>query len=111
MNIGSLRHRITIQSLVSSSNPFGSPDQWTDVATVWAAIQPMSSKEVFQAGQLAMKASHKITIRYPGANIAISAGNRVRYGSRVFQLQDGIVNAAERNISLDLTAYEIDPTQ
>jgi SPP1 family predicted phage head-tail adaptor len=109
MNIGSLRHRITIQHFNKSDNPFALPDGWTNVATVWADIKPLTSKEVYQVGELAMKVSHKVTIRYPGKNKTIIAGDRILYGSRVFELQTGIMNPDERNISLELLAFEIDP--
>ena len=108
MQIGQLRHRITIQSLTKASNPFATDDAWTEVVTLWARIQPLTSAEVFQVGQLAMKVSHRITIRYPGT-IPISAGNRVLFGDRIFELQTGITNQDEQNISLELLAFEIDP--
>ena len=111
MNIGTLRHRITIQALTRSSNPFVTDDAWSDLATLWADITPITSKEVFQVGQLNMKVSHRVTIRYPGNSVSISAGNRVLYGNRMFELQQGIENPDERNIQLQLLAYELDPTQ
>jgi SPP1 family predicted phage head-tail adaptor len=111
MNIGKLRKRITIQNLVASATPFSVPDAWVNVITMWAEISPLTSKEVFQVGQLAMKVSHKVTIRHPGPSVLIAAGNRILYKSRVFELQTGILNPEERNIELNLLAYEIDPTQ
>lgn len=115
LNIGKKRHRITIQSPVSSSaDPFDPTVQsnpWTTVITMWAYISPISSKEVFQVGQLNMKVSHRIMIRYPGANTQISAGYRALYKNRVFELKTGILNPDERNEELELLAYELDPTQ
>lgn len=115
MQIGSLRHRVTIQTPgVGGGNPFqtgDSADAWVTVITTWASIQPLTSKEVFQAGQTAMKVSHKITIRYPGTSYSVSAGDQVLYKGRVFELLTGIENPDERNISLALLAYELDPVQ
>lgn len=109
LQAATLRHRITIQNLISSPDPFTNPDTWTDVITVWAAVQALSSKEVYEAGALDMKVSHKITIRYPGSSVVIKAGNRIKFKNRLFQLQTGIMNPDERNILLVLLAFEIDP--
>jgi SPP1 family predicted phage head-tail adaptor len=113
MNIGSLRHRINIQTYLKSDTPFdpNTPDVWQTVAALWASIQPLTSKETFQVGQLAMKVSHRITIRYPRSLATVAAGNRVLYGKRVFNLETGILNPDERNILLELLVYEIDPIQ
>lgn len=119
MNAGALRHRIQIQSKDGSgactgADPFVTPasgSAWSTFYTCWADINPLTAKEVFQFDQTSMKVSHKITIRYPGPNVSISAGNQILYKTRVFQLQTGIMNPDERNISLELLAFEIDPTQ
>jgi len=117
MQAGTLRHRITIQSPPPASGdpfaslPSGSPPAWIPVVTMWASISPLTSKEVFQAGQLNMKVSHKIMIRYPGAAYTVSAGDQVVFGFRVFNLATGIINPDERNIVLELLAYEITANQ
>jgi SPP1 family predicted phage head-tail adaptor len=108
---GQLRHRVTLQAPATPSNPFqpGTATP-TNVATLWARIRPLTSAEVFQATQVSMKVSHRITIRYPGAGITLKPDYLVLFGSRVFKLAEGYVNAEERNITVDLLAYEIDPT-
>jgi SPP1 family predicted phage head-tail adaptor len=111
MNPGDLRHRIQIQAPNQAQNPFAAGSAWTTTITMWARVQPLSSKEVFQAGAINMKVTHKITIRYPGTSVTISAGNRVLYKNRAFNLLSGIMNADERNILLDLMAFEINPNQ
>ena len=113
MQIGALRRRITIQTPgPGGTNPYQTTaGSWVPVITMWASISPLTSKEVFQAGQLGMKVSHKITVRYPGTQYAISAGDQVLYKNRVFELLQGIENPDERNISLNLMAYELNPTQ
>lgn len=113
MRAGDLRHRITIQAQNSTTaNPFCSSDgngNWTTVAKMWAQISPITGKEVYQVGSQNMKVSHKITIRYPGQKVTISAGYRVLYKSHVYQLQTGLINPDERNIELQLFAYELNP--
>lgn len=111
MRAGDLRHRITIQSQGSPANPFATGDSWNTVIIMWAKIEPLTSKEVFQAGQVAMKVTHTITIRHPGKNVSVSAGDRILFLNRVFQLQAGIMNELEQGYLLKLMAYEIDPTR
>jgi len=109
---GRLRHRITIQAPAAPSNPFvpGTATP-TTVATLWACIRPLTSSEVFQATQVSMKLSHRITIRYPGASVVLKPGYLILFGTRVFKLAEGFINTEERNITVDLLAYEIDPTE
>lgn len=113
MQAGSLRWRITIQSPSASTNPFAQNNEttWTNVATMWASISPLSSKEIFQVGQISMRVSHKVTIRYPGVHIVVAAGYRILFKNRIFELQTGIINPDERNILLELLAFEIDPSR
>jgi SPP1 family predicted phage head-tail adaptor len=117
MNIGAMRWKIQLQSKSGTgadSDPFvtsaSGVSPWTTYYECWAQLKPLTSKEVFEFNQDSMKVSHKITIRYPGPGINISAGDQVLYKTRVFQLQTGLINPDERNISLELLAYEIDPT-
>jgi SPP1 family predicted phage head-tail adaptor len=111
MNFGSMRHRVTIQRLTKSDNPFDTPDTWTTIATMWADIKHITSKDVYQTGQMTMQVSHKIIVRYPGKSFQIMAGDKLLSGSRVFELQTGIVNTDERNRTLELMAFELDPVQ
>lgn len=72
LNAGTLRHKITIQRLedvedsageVQDSN--GDPVQeWVDVATVWAAIEPVSGREFIAAQAEQSKVIARIVIRY-----------------------------------------------
>lgn len=53
MKIGRLRHRITLQKPVAQSDTFGQkPASWTDVATVWASVDPLSATRMSGAKEL-----------------------------------------------------------
>lgn len=61
INAGTLRHRITLQSPPTSRDSLGQrTGSWVDVATVWADARPLSSRELFAAGQI----SSDITVRF-----------------------------------------------
>lgn len=63
---GLLRHRLTIQYPVETQNQdTGAIDVvWTDVATVWGSIEPISAREFIAAQSEDSKVSTRITIRY-----------------------------------------------
>ena len=69
MRAGDLRHRIVIQHHVDQQDPASGEvtTGWEAYATVWAAVSPLSARDLIaaQAGQ--SEASGRITIRYrPG---------------------------------------------
>jgi SPP1 family predicted phage head-tail adaptor len=111
LQAGQLRHRVTIQAPAPSTNPFQVADGWTDVLTTWAKVSPATSKEIFQASQQSMQLTHTVTMHYPGKQFKVSAGYRLLFNGRVFELQKGIVNTDERNIELVLSVWEIDTVE
>lgn len=62
---GKLNERVTIQVPRETRNTLGeSYVTWADLATVWARVEGMSSREVLQAMQANAIVSHKIHIRF-----------------------------------------------
>lgn len=74
-------------------------------ATLYAKIEPLRSREKFEAQQLSVKTTHKITIRYSALNIGITTKDRVKLGSRFFNIQ-GIININEDNKFIQLNVQE-----
>lgn len=111
MHIGKLRHRVTIQSPSNATDPFSAPGTWTTVITMWASIDSASPRDVYNAGLQNMRVSHVVTLRYPGAAYVINAGYQIHYKNRTFVLQQGITNPEERNVLLQLLAWEINPAE
>lgn len=67
MNIGTLRHRITIQkfTLVQAMDGSGDREQvWQDVKTVWAAIKPMSVRDFVAARAEQYQVATRIIVRF-----------------------------------------------
>lgn len=103
MNFSKLRHRITIQENISVKDSFGAETpNWTDVASVWASIEPLSGKEFFAAQQINAEVNTKITMRY---REGIKPEMRVVFNERMFNIIS-VINENERNISLILMAKE-----
>lgn len=107
---GKMRHRITFQSFSGAVDTFGDPlhgseDQWNDVATVWAAIDPVSGREFYAAEQSQSEVTHKVRCRYrPGLTTAM----RIKLGARLFEIVS-IINWEERGESLLLMCKELVP--
>jgi SPP1 family predicted phage head-tail adaptor len=63
--IGDLRHRVTLLSVGASPDGAGGfSEQWSEVATVWAGIAPITGRERWQAQQVSPSATTEITLRW-----------------------------------------------
>jgi len=101
--IGQLNKRVEIQAPVSVSDGMGgSTESFNALATVWAAIWPVSATEQVQTMQNVMTISHRIRIRYRSGMLA---SYRIKFGTRYFNIVS-IVNPNEKNEWLDIMAKE-----
>lgn len=102
--IGKLRHRVTLQELVKTDDGYGGiVETWQDVATVWAAIEPLRGNERYTAQQVQSELSHKVTIRY---RAGIKPQMRILYGNRVFDIE-AVIDVDERHRWLELLCSEV----
>ncbi|HDR1907264.1 TPA: phage head closure protein [Pasteurella multocida] len=103
MQIGKLRHRITLQKQVNTLNEFGATvTEWQDFAVVWAEIKPFFGREYFAAQQMQSEITTQIFIRYLPEVLPTM---RVKFGERFFEIVS-VINANERNIYLQLMCRE-----
>ena len=106
MRSGSLRHRVTLQSPAGSRDAVGErTTTWTNMATVWASVNPLSVRELLAAGQIQSEVSHRVRLRYADALAALDASWRVLFGSRVLVIQ-GVRNIDERQREFELMCSE-----
>jgi len=104
MNPGELRHRITIQQLSSSQDTYGeNVDTWVDVATVYAAVNPISGRELFAAEKENSEITHRVKIRYRSG---ITPDMRVLFEGREFSIMY-VIDYKERHIELQLMCKEM----
>jgi SPP1 family predicted phage head-tail adaptor len=62
---GEMRERVTVQQATTSTNSIGETTlTWTDLTTVWAAINGVRSSEALADGQQEIKITHRVRIRY-----------------------------------------------
>lgn len=105
---GKMRHRITFQQFSGTLDDFGDPlqaddDNWVDVATTWAAIDPISGREFYAAEQSQSEVSHKIRCRY---RTGLDTAMRITYGKRRFKIIS-LIDWEERHESLLLMCKEV----
>lgn len=103
MNPGRLRHRVTFQALTRTPDAGGgATETWTDVATVWAAVEPLAGTERLRAMQVSPTLSHRIRTRY---RAGITTANRAVYDGREFDIT-AVIDPGERHRELQLLAEE-----
>jgi SPP1 family predicted phage head-tail adaptor len=104
MQAGGLRHRIDIEQNVGTTDTFGATtDSWALFTTLWAAIEPLSGRELLQAQQIQADITHRVRFRYVSG---VTAKMRVLYGSRIFNILS-IINPEERNREITLACKEL----
>lgn len=108
VSAGTLNKRITIQQQSPSVDSYGQQlTTWTDVATVWASIEPSVGRELMAAQAVSLDQPTTITIRWQPAFTSPKAvaAMRVIYHGRIFNLHS-VQNESERNAVLTLLASE-----
>lgn len=108
MQAGLLRKRMAFQQRGSAVDSFGQQvTTWTDVFTVWCAIEPLSGRELLSAQAVQSEVSHKITVRFRPelANPSAAAALRGSYNGRIFNVSAAI-NLDQRNRTIELQASE-----
>ena len=106
MKAGKLRNRITIQENQSVKDAEGIvQDNWSVIATVWAAIKPLSGRELLAAQAVQSETTGTIDLRY---RVGIKPSQRVIFGERAFEIL-AVLNIEERNRELRLLTKEVVP--
>lgn len=104
MNFGKLDRLITLQKPTPApANLYGGPGQqstFTDVAQVYAQVDPVAGGEAVQADQLTATARQKMTIRY---RADVQPDWRIVFEGRIFLITD--VQQFGRRAGLILTVY------
>ncbi|QHB18274.1 phage head closure protein [Mannheimia pernigra] len=104
MEIGKLRHCITLQQQINTQNDYGAfVTTWQNIATVWAEIKPISGRELNSANQTHAETTVQIWLRYlPNLDHTM----RVKFSDRLFEIV-AIQNWRELNRSLLLHCKEL----
>lgn len=105
MRSGELRHKVQLQKLGGRVDDGygGGSESMSDIATVYASIEPLTGSEILRAGQLDSNITHRIRIRYyPG----VTPRWQVKYGTRQFDI-NSVADIEERHIQMELMCTEL----
>jgi SPP1 family predicted phage head-tail adaptor len=65
IHAGMLNERITLQAPQETRNRMGEVQlEWSDVATVWGSIQGLTTRDLLQAQQANVIATHRVVLRH-----------------------------------------------
>lgn len=103
MSIGDLKKRVTLQAPTKVSDSMGGfVNSYSDMATVYAAIWPVSAADQIQAQATVLVVSHRIRIRYRSV---LKTSWRVSWGGRYFTIVS-IIDPNMEHKYLDLMCKE-----
>lgn len=89
MQAGRLDKRVQILQKVETRDTTGDDltdaDNWTVLATVWAAVQPLQGRELLLAKQLQQDGTTRFRIRY---RADVTTKNRMKYRGVTFDITD-----------------------
>lgn len=96
MQIGRLRHRVTIQNPATTPDGKGGETElpWVDSATAFCEVKPIDARERFYTSQIDADVTHQVTMRYTSA---ITAESRLDLDGRVLQVVGAPRNIEERD--------------
>ena len=81
---GMLRTEMALKSCAMVPDGLGGfGEGWTEVATLFARIEPVSAESNFGAGQTLETVTHRITLRY---REGVASGMRLEKAGRVFDI-------------------------
>lgn len=102
MKAGTLRDRVTLQTLAVGTDPIGQPlTTWTDTAELWADVRYQSGMSAIKAG--ADVSLSKVSIRIRAREV--SPAQRIKFGATVFAIQAVLPDA--RRVFVDLVCQEV----
>jgi SPP1 family predicted phage head-tail adaptor len=106
MNAGKMRQRVTLQRQTDTGglDDYGQPlPPWEDVASVWAAVDPLEGRELWAAQQVNAEISARISIRY---REGVTTQMRVAFGDRLYDVLS-LVDPEEGHRELQLLCRQV----
>lgn len=106
IQIGELRHRVSIQTLVQSASSTAAINRaWSTDATVWAKVEAIAEGQRVTDVQRGEGATHRFTIRHR----TMSAEKWLLFDDRRFKVL-AWRDPDERGVYLEITAEEVRET-
>ncbi len=103
MQSGRLNRRVTLQRKTAATDAYGAEvASWTDVATVWAAIEPLTGREFFASRQINAEITTRVVIRYLAG---IVPAMRIVHGTRLYDIL-AVIDPRDARVELQLMCTE-----
>lgn len=98
--------RVRFERLARADDGFSSDGEatWTPVATVWAAVTPVSDGEKWRAGAVGATVSHRLKVRFSPLLAGLSSSDRAVFDGKTLQI--GAAKEVGRREYLEFTAVE-----
>ena len=81
---GAFRYELSLQQVdLTDDGMGGHAESWSEVATVFARVEPLSANMQFAAGQTMEEATHRVTLRY---REDLTGGMRFVRAARVWEI-------------------------
>jgi len=103
VNPGRLNKRVTLQRKKSTKVDGKMVTSWEDVATVWAAFEPLRGREYFAAAAVNAEGTIRVRIRYRSG---LMADMRIKYGDRILDIKSPPIDPDEKHVELHLMCAE-----
>lgn len=86
MQAGKLDKLVTFQRRAAALDAYGHrTGAWEDVASVWAAVRPLTAREALHAREITPTVTHSITVRHDPRLVGLDAAAlRIVLGARTF---------------------------
>lgn len=110
---GKMDQRITLQRKTRVSDGMGGYDEtWADLATVWAWVRPLASREIWEAMRVSAETRFKAVIRFKGDASGApyyTSADQVVWKGRTYGIER-IVQTGNRNEALEILMIEGAPS-
>lgn len=104
MRAGRLRRRVTIQEKTVSRNSYGEEIiTWSDVDTVWAAVEPLHGREYTEMRRAGAEVTTRIIMRYRDD---VTPAMRITWDSHVYDIES-VIDVDGRHVQLELMCREV----
>lgn len=102
-NPGEMRSQVVYQRPVRTKDSLGQPrTEWEDAFACYAAVRPLSAREIYYAQSTRSETTHRIALRYRDG---VSSRGRFRLGDRILNIHS-VLNTDELNAELVCLAAE-----
>lgn len=102
---GELRHRVSFLKRQVTVKSGITKETWEPVFTCWAMVEPLNSREYWQAAAISREDEQRITIRY---RKGVDTGMRIAFRDVTYHITS-IVNPNAWNIKLEILVKSILP--